>query len=161
MTIQTCEIVLRSQVLCKTVPYKTRGPWATSLTWENSLIKKKTYDYHNVNWKKKKPIIYFLRIEWFFIWTNLNPLHPRMLCTKFVWNWPMQWFWRRRFFFYFVNVFLLFGNYLPLKNGGALHLEKLENSFTQGCFVPSLVEIRPLVQETKILKFRQCIFAIW
>ena len=23
-----------------------------------------------------------------FIWTNLNPLHPRMLCTKFGWNWP-------------------------------------------------------------------------
>ena len=21
-------------------------------------------------------------------WTNLNPLHPRMLCTKFVWNLP-------------------------------------------------------------------------
>ena len=47
-----------------------------------------TYDYHNVNKKKKKPIIYFMRIEWFFIWTNLNPLHPRVLCTKFGWNWP-------------------------------------------------------------------------
>ena len=23
-----------------------------------------------------------------FIWTNLNPLHPRMLCVKFGWNWP-------------------------------------------------------------------------
>ena len=22
------------------------------------------------------------------IWTNLNPLHPRMLCAKFGWNWP-------------------------------------------------------------------------
>ena len=22
-----------------------------------------------------------------FIWTNLNPLHPRMLCAKFGWNW--------------------------------------------------------------------------
>ena len=21
------------------------------------------------------------------IWTNLNPLHPRMLCAKFGWNW--------------------------------------------------------------------------
>ena len=25
-----------------------------------------------------------------FIWTNLNPLHPRMLCAKFGWNWPSQ-----------------------------------------------------------------------
>ena len=22
-----------------------------------------------------------------FFWTNLNPLHPRMLCAKFGWNW--------------------------------------------------------------------------
>ena len=22
-----------------------------------------------------------------FIWTNLNPLYPRMLCAKFGWNW--------------------------------------------------------------------------
>ena len=29
-----------------------------------------------------------MRIEWFFIWTNLNPLQPRMLCAKFGWNWP-------------------------------------------------------------------------
>ena len=25
---------------------------------------------------------------WPFIWTNLNPLHPRMLCAKFGWHWP-------------------------------------------------------------------------
>ena len=29
-----------------------------------------------------------MRIYWFFIWTNLNPLHPRRLCAKFGWNWP-------------------------------------------------------------------------
>ena len=23
-----------------------------------------------------------------FLWTNLNPIHPRMLCLKFGWNWP-------------------------------------------------------------------------
>ena len=22
-----------------------------------------------------------------FIWTNVNPLHPRMICAKFGWNW--------------------------------------------------------------------------
>ena len=36
---------------------------------------------------------YFLIISpwkgvWPFIWTNLNPHHPRMLCAKFGWNWP-------------------------------------------------------------------------
>ena len=25
---------------------------------------------------------------WPFIWTNLNPTHPRMLYVKFDWNWP-------------------------------------------------------------------------
>ena len=29
-------------------------------------------------WRRARP----------FIWTNLNPLHPRMLCAKFGWNWP-------------------------------------------------------------------------
>ena len=28
-------------------------------------------------WKRRGP----------FIWKNLNPLHPRMLCAKFGWNW--------------------------------------------------------------------------
>ena len=28
-------------------------------------------------WKRAEP----------FIWTNLNPHHPRMLCAKFGWNW--------------------------------------------------------------------------
>ena len=28
-------------------------------------------------WKRARP----------FIWTNMNPLHPRMLCAKFGWNW--------------------------------------------------------------------------
>ena len=31
-------------------------------------------DYHNFNWENKKNIIYFIRIEWIFIWTNLNPV---------------------------------------------------------------------------------------
>ena len=30
-------------------------------------------------------IIYCWKRAWPFIWTNLNPLHPRMLCAKFGW----------------------------------------------------------------------------
>ena len=33
-------------------------------------------------------IIYPWKRAGSFIWTNLNPLHPRMLCAKFGWNWP-------------------------------------------------------------------------
>mgnify|MGYP003684358579 CR=1 FL=1 len=28
-----------------------------------------------------------MRNYFFFIWRNLNPLHPRMLCAKFGWSW--------------------------------------------------------------------------
>ena len=38
-----------------------------------------------------------------------------------------QWFCRRKFL-NFVNVLLLFRNYLPLKKGGAFHLNKLEST---------------------------------
>ena len=33
-------------------------------------------------------IISHLKRAGSFIWTNLNPLYPRMLCAKFGWNWP-------------------------------------------------------------------------
>ena len=139
-----------------------------------------------------------MRIYWFFIWRNLYPLHPRMLCAKIVWNWisgsedflissmyfcyfliispwkrvgPFiwrklrspspkddlclvwlklaQWFWRRRFL-NFVNAFSLFLNYVPLEKCGALYLNRLESPFPRRCIVPSLVEIGSVVLERKI-----------
>ena len=60
-----------------------------------------------------------------FIWTNLNPLYPRMNCAKFGWNWPSGSDWE--VFLIFVNVFLLFAYYLPLEKGEAFHLKKLES----------------------------------
>ena len=38
-----------------------------------------------------------------------------------------QWFWRKRFVFNFVNVFLLFRFCLTLEKGVALHLNKIES----------------------------------
>ena len=56
---------------------------------------------------------------------NLESPSPKeALCQ--VWLKLAQWFWRRRFFFYFVNVFSVFRNYLSLEKGGVLHLNKLE-----------------------------------
>ena len=66
---------------------------------------------------RKKPIIYFMKIELFFIWTNLNPLHQSMHCAKFGLNWPSG---------SEDNRFSLFLNYLSLEKGRALHLNKLE-----------------------------------
>ena len=66
-----------------------------------------------------------MRIEWFFIWTNLNHHHTRIFCDKFGWNWPSCS--GECFFLNFINVFSLFHNYLPLEKGWALLLNKLES----------------------------------
>ena len=59
-----------------------------------------------------------------FIWTNMNSLLTKdTLCQD--WLKLAQWFWRRRFL-NFVNLFLLFLNYLRLEKAEALHLNKLE-----------------------------------
>ena len=60
-----------------------------------------------------------------FIWINLNLLHPKTLCAKFGWNWLSGS--GEEDFFNFVNIFLLFRNYLPFKKGRNLHLTKLES----------------------------------
>ena len=53
---------------------------------------------------------------------------------------------------------IYFHCYLPLEKGMALHLNK-HNFPSQGCSVPSFVEIGPVVFK-KILKVGQCIFTI-
>ena len=47
---------------------------------------------------------------------------------------------------------MLFFNDLPLKEGGGPSFEQTWIPFTQGWFVPSLVEIGPAVLEKKIFK---------
>ena len=69
-----------------------------------------------------------------------------MHCSKFGWNW-LSGSWEEDVYF-FANVFSLFCNYLPLKKGGALDLNKFP--FKQGCFVPNLVEIGPVVLKKKM-----------
>ena len=78
-----------------------------------------------------------------FIWTNLGALHRRMLCAVFGWNCSCgSW---EEDIFNFVNVYLLFRN-----KGWCSSFEQTWIPFTQGCFVPSLVEIDPVVLEKKI-----------
>ena len=85
-----------------------------------------TYDYIITLIKRKKHIIDFKRIYWFFIWRNLYLLHPRMLCAKFVWNWlsdsgEEHFLISSTYFHYFVII-------SPWKRPGALHLNKLESA---------------------------------
>ena len=56
----------------------------------------------------------------------MNPLHPRMHCAKF--DEISLAVLENKILINFVNVFLLFHYYLPLKKGGALLLNKLESS---------------------------------
>ena len=60
-----------------------------------------------------------------------SPLPKNALCQ--IWVKLTQWFCRRRFF-NFINVFLLFGRYLPLENGMALNLNELEFPSFKGSF---------------------------
>ena len=62
-------------------------------------------------------------MTWPVIWTRLNPNYPRMLFVKYGWNWPRG---SCEDFKNFANVYLVFRNYLPLENGGTLHLNKFE-----------------------------------
>ena len=74
----------------------------------------------------KNPLSLFLKIEWsLFVWpcvpwVSLNkfefPLPKDALC--YVWLKLAQQFWRGRFL-NFINVFLLFRNYLPFANSGS------------------------------------------
>jgi hypothetical protein len=67
-------------------------------------------------------IISPLKRTWPFISTNLNSLHPKIICIKFDWIWSVG----SGDFFLNCSVFLLFRYYLPLKKGYLLHLNKLK-----------------------------------
>ena len=60
-------------------------------------------------WKRVKP----------FVWTNLNPLHPRIHCAEFGWNWSSG-----SGVEYFSNLSMYF-NYFVIK-GRAFHMNNLE-----------------------------------
>ena len=81
---------------------------------------------------------------WPFIWINLNPLHPRMLCAKFGWNWPSgskeDFLILSIYFRYFVII-----SHWTLGKGRVLW-----TPLSQECFVPSLVEIGPVVLKKKM-----------
>ena len=135
----------------------TRGPWATSLTWENSS-NQLTHDYHNLNKRRKiKSIIYFMGIEWFFIWTNMNPLHPRMLYAKFGWNRPSG---SGEEDFKIHQCIFTISKLFPLgKGGGGSSFQQTWITFTKGYFVPIFDWNWPSGSGMKIFIFRRYIFA--
>mgnify|MGYP003688421365 CR=1 FL=1 len=79
----------------------------------------------NIELEKKKPFKNWKILNG----KTLNPLHPKMLCAKFGWNWASGS--GEEDFLKFVNIFSLFRYYLYLKRGMALHLRKFEASSTK------------------------------
>ena len=76
-------------------------------------------------------IISSLGRAWPFIWTNLNPLYPRMLCAKFGWNWPSgsgaEDFYKLWIYFYYFPIIPPLGRAWPFiwTNLNQLHLRML------------------------------------
>ena len=70
---------------------------------------------HIISFWKKDGSLHLNKLE--------SPSPKDALCQ--VWLKLAQWFWRR--FLNFFNAFLLFHNYLPLEEGVALHLNKVES----------------------------------
>ena len=67
---------LHPRILCAMFGWN----WFSGSGEEDFLISSMCFLYFIIisPWKRVGP----------FIWTNLNPLYPRMLCAKFGWNWP-------------------------------------------------------------------------
>ena len=87
------------------------------------------------------------------------PLPKNPLCP--VWLKLAHWFWRR--FSKVVNIFSICCYYLTLEKGQGPSFERNWIPLTQGCSVPSLVEIGPVVLENKSSMYFHCvaIISLW
>ena len=77
--------------------------------------------------------------------------HQRIFCAKFGWNWPSGY--GEKDFNKFHQCIFTISLLSPL---GKVYGPSFEHNwipFIQGCFLPSLVEIGPVVMELKIFKF--------
>ena len=85
------------------------------------------------------------------LWIKLNPIHPRMLCAKFGWNWLSGS--GEEDFFNFVNELSLFRNYLPLEKGRALYLNKLDSPSPEDAVSQVWLEMSQWIWRGRFLKF--------
>ena len=91
VTVTTNTIIIK----CYDLQDKTRGPWATSLTWETfSIIKQIGHDMM-IKWKNN--IISLLwKMNGPYLLKFKSPSH-KDACTKLCWNWPSG-SWEKDFF---------------------------------------------------------------
>ena len=114
------------------------------------------YDYTITLIKRTKNIVSFLRIKIDLYLLELeSPSSKDALCQ--VWLKLAKWFWRKHFSI--SSMFFLFSTLSPVRKGHGPSFEQTWMPFTQGYFLPSLVEICSMVLE-KTFKFCQYNFAI-
>ena len=118
-----------------------------------------TYDYIIMFiMRRKKTIITFMRIYWFFIWKNLNPLCPRMLCAKFGWNWPSG---SREEDFLISSMYFRYFVIIPnWKRAGPFIWTNLNPLWPRMLCAKFGWNWSSCSEEEDFKKFRQCIFAI-
>ena len=83
-----------------------------------------------------------------FIYIKLNLLHKRMLCAKFGWNWPCD---SGEGFFFISSLYFHSFVIIPFGKSCGPSFEKTWIPLTHGCFVPSMVEIGPMILEKVFL----------
>ena len=135
-------------------PWKRAGPFR--LTKLNPLYPRMHCAKFGWNWPSgsgerfsilSMNLCFFVIISpWKYLKKIESPAPKDAFCN--VWLKLAKGFWRRRFF-NFVNVFLLFHNYFPRKRAEPF-IWTTWIPCTQGCFVPSLLEIGPVVLEKKM-----------
>ena len=104
---------------------ETRGPWATSFTWNTIPINKhnfkKLWLYHSIDYKRKKKH-YLLFENWEYVLKLDHPLLGR-LCAHLCCNCNSDY----EKIFIFVNLFSIYCYYLPLEKSD-IHLNTFESS---------------------------------
>ena len=112
----------------------TRDPWATSLSWENSLIQLTYMIILMLIERRKNPFL--LSANWMVLHLNKLefPSFKDNLC-QICWNWPSG---SEERFSNFVNVCSLFSNYIPLEKDGPFIWTNLNPLFVK--FVKLLVD---------------------
>ena len=99
--------------------------------------------YHNVDFEKRKSIIFFM-IKWSLFVKHWVPFTKLCFVPSLVEIDPMVLQEKIFRFRHCIFALLLLS---PLGKGRGSTIEKIWIHFTQGCFVPSLVEIDPVVPE--------------
>ena len=136
---------LYPRMLCVKFGWK----WLSGSREEDFWISSMYFHYFVIisPWKRAGP----------FIWTNLNPLHPRILWAKFGWNWL-----RRSGEEAFLISSMYFHHFVIISLGkrGALYLNKIESPLPKDALCQVWLKLAYWFWRRRFFKFCQCIFAI-